>query len=229
MAIILSIETSSKNCSVCLSKDGETLMLKEAQSDQYIHSEKLHVFIEEAVKESKLTFDQIEAVAVTKGPGSYTGLRIGVSAAKGLCFSLQIPLIAVDSLKVLAHQFLIQSNIDSTDLVIPMIDARRMEVYCAVYNSDGDITRPIEAKIIEENSFENILASKIHLLGDGALKTKDILGTEKFEYHNMDYPSAQTLSLLASEKMKNNDFEDVAYFEPYYLKNFVAGKPKKLL
>lgn len=229
MSLILSIETSTRNCSVALSKSGKTLAIKEASSDQYIHSEKLHVFIEELIHSQSIDFTDIDAVAVTKGPGSYTGLRIGVSAAKGLCFSINKPLIAIDSLTVLAQRSKDTVDLNKEDLLIPMIDARRMEVYCAIFNSEASIQSDVEAKIIDENSFSELMANKIYLLGDGASKVKEVLDNERLQWLDIDFPNADALGKLAYSKYLNQEFEDLAYFEPWYFKDFVAGKPKKLL
>jgi tRNA threonylcarbamoyladenosine biosynthesis protein TsaB len=149
LAYILNIETATKNCSVALAKDGKTIISKEIAEEGYSHAERLHVFIEETVKEGGVTFQDLSAVAVSQGPGSYTGLRIGVSAAKGLCFALNIPLIAVDTLQVLASQAKI-----SKGFIVPMLDARRMEVYSAIFNSNFDKIRSVEAEIITEDSFQ---------------------------------------------------------------------------
>ncbi len=229
MALILALETSTKSCSVTLAKGSEVLSVREATSDQYIHSEKLHVFIDEVMKEANCSFKDLQAVAVGKGPGSYTGLRIGVSAAKGLCFAIKIPLIAEDGLRLLVHQFLSEKEIQPDEIIIPMLDARRMEVYCSVHNSTGKRLSEIEAKVIDENSFAELKSKRIHLLGDGAAKCKELLKEPRFKYHSLEFPSSTTLALLAQAKFENKAFEDVAYFEPFYLKDFVAGKPKRLL
>jgi len=216
MAYILNIETATKNCSVSIAKDGETLICKEIAEQGYSHAEKLHLFIEEALKDLNLNFSDLDAIAVSQGPGSYTGLRIGVSAAKGLCYALDIPLVAVDTLEVLASKLSISEGI-----VIPMIDARRMEVYSAIFDSKGQKTRNTEAQIIDENSFQEI-DQKINLIGDGAMKFKDILISDKFIFHSeIIYPSAKEMSKLSFEKHKKSDTVDVAYFEPFYLKDFM--------
>lgn len=229
MALILSIETSTKNCSVALSRDGQTLAVKEESSDQYIHSEKLHVFIEALMQAQQLAFTDLDAIAVGKGPGSYTGLRIGVSAAKGFAYTLGIPLIAMDGLENLASSFIAGVQLEQDALIIPMLDARRMEVYCAAFNAFGQRQTPIEAKIIEESSFEDLEASNIYLLGDGGPKSKAVLTDPRFHLVEQQYPSAKDLGPLAYARFQTKQFEDVAYFEPFYLKDFVAGKPKKLL
>jgi len=216
MAHILNIETATKNCSVSIAKNGETILCKEVAEQGYSHAEKLHVFIDEALKELNLRFSDLEAVAVSQGPGSYTGLRIGVSAAKGLCYALNIPLIAVDTLEVLASQISIKEGI-----IVPMIDARRMEVFSAFFDAKFSKTRETEAEIIDENSYSEI-NQKMYLIGDGAMKFKDTLTSEKFIFNpEIIYPSAKEMSRISFEKHKKNDTVDVAYFEPFYLKDFM--------
>jgi tRNA threonylcarbamoyladenosine biosynthesis protein TsaB len=219
MAYILSIETATKNCSVALSLNGVTVLCKEIAENGYSHAEKLHVFIDEILKEIQLDFSNLKAIAVSQGPGSYTGLRIGVSAAKGLCYSLNIPLIAIDTLQALAMQLKVDSGV-----VVPMIDARRMECYTAVFDNKHLIVRAIESEIITENSYEGI-SEVIHLIGDGASKCKTVLTDEKFVFHDdIVYPSAKEIGALAFEKYQKSDTVDVAYFEPFYLKDFMLTK-----
>ena len=216
MALILNIETATKNCSVALSKDGRTLAIRELSEQNFSHAEKLHVFIEELFAESHLKLQDLSAIAVSQGPGSYTGLRIGVSAAKGLCYALSIPLIAVDTLEILARKI----NI-SNGTILPMIDARRLEVYSAFFDSNYAKIRETKAEIIDENSFQEE-TEILHLIGDGAMKFKEILTGEKFKYYpEMQFPSATEMSLISFQKFQNKQFEDVAYFEPFYLKDFV--------
>ena len=222
MSFILNIESATKNCSVALAKDGKTILCKEIANEGYSHAERLHVFIEEIIKESGITFQDLTAIAVSQGPGSYTGLRIGVSAAKGLCYALGIPLIAVDTLQVLASQAKI-----SNGLIIPMIDARRMEVYSAIFNPNFEKQRAVEAEIITENSFED-LQETLYFVGDCAEKCKPVLTKENFIFlGDIKYPSAKEMSSLSFEKYKIHDFVDVAYFEPYYLKDFMMTVSKK--
>ncbi len=188
----------------------------------YSHAEKLHVFIEECIKESNISFKDLSAIAVSQGPGSYTGLRIGVSAAKGLCFALDLPLIAVDTLQVLASKLSITEGV-----IIPMIDARRMEVYSAIFNSKSEKIREVQAEILTENSFEEI-SETIHFVGDCAEKAKTVLTKSNFIFHEeIIYPSANEMSELSYKKFQENNLEDVAYFEPYYLKDFMATVSKK--
>lgn len=229
MALILSLETSTKSCSVALCRGSEVLAFREESSDQYIHSEKLHVFMEETLKEAHVSYNQLEAIAVGMGPGSYTGLRIGISAAKGLCYALQLPLLSVDGIQVLAHEFALKHKPDAKDIIIPMLDARRMEVYCAIHNNLGERVQDIEARVIDSEAFADVDAHHIHLLGDGAEKCKAVLTDSRFKIHDIQYPSARTLNTIAQQHLIAGNFRDVAYFEPFYLKDFVAGKPKKLL
>lgn len=219
MALLLNIETATKNCSVSLSKNGETISCKEMAEQNFSHAEKLHVFIEEILKENNCNFSDLDAVAVSQGPGSYTGLRIGVSSAKGFCYALNIPLIAIDTLEILARKISVTQGV-----IIPMIDARRMEVYSAIFNIDYSKERKVEAEIIDSNSYQNI-QTQIHLVGDGIAKLKEVLTEDKFIFHDDEiFPSAKEMSALSFEKYKKSDFVDVAYFEPYYLKDFLFQK-----
>jgi len=229
MSLILGIETSTKICSVAVS-DGEKLLAIEEAGGAYSHSEKLTVFIQKVLDRAKLQLKDIDAIAVSKGPGSYTGLRIGVSVAKGLCYALDKPLIAVDTLQAMARNVAALSN-QANALFSPMIDARRMEVYTALYNNKNNSITPITAKIIDENSFsEELTAQKIIFFGDGAEKCVEVLGeNSNATFLDEGLPSAEFVNQIAFDKYQKQDFEDVAYFEPYYLKDFVATTPKKLL
>ena len=219
MPIILNIETATKNCSVAIAKDGKTIVCKELATENFSHAEKLHVFIEQILAESNVRFSELNAIAVSQGPGSYTGLRIGVSSAKGFSYALNIPLIAVDTLQLLAKQI----NIDK-GIILPMIDARRMEVFSAMYDSNYNQIRATQAEIIDESSYKEI-SETIHLVGDGIGKFTNTLTDEKFVFHNeVVYPSANEMSALSFEKFQNADFVDVAYFEPFYLKDFLLIK-----
>jgi len=205
-----------------LAKEGKTILCKEIAEEGYSHAERLHVFIEEIIKEVGITFQDLIAIAVSQGPGSYTGLRIGVSSAKGFCYALDIPLIAVDTLQVLASQATVSSG-----LIIPMLDARRMEVYSAVFTSNYNKIRAVQAEIITENSFEE-LEETLYFVGDCAEKCKTVLTKENFIFlDEIKYPSAKQMSGLSFEKYKINDTVDVAYFEPYYLKDFMLTTSKK--
>lgn len=219
MPIILNIETATKNCSVALAKDGKTIVCKELATENFSHAEKLHVFIEQILVESNVQFSELNAIAVSQGPGSYTGLRIGISSAKGFSYALNIPLIAVDTLQLLAKQITIDRGI-----ILPMIDARRMEVFSAMYDSNYNQIRATQAEIIDESSFQEI-SETIHLVGDGIGKFTNTLTDEKFVFHNeVVYPSANEMSALSFERFQNSDFVDVAYFEPFYLKDFLLVK-----
>lgn len=222
MEYILNIETATKNCSIALAKGGKTIICKEIAEEGYSHAERLHVFIEEIIQEAGITFKDLVAVAVSQGPGSYTGLRIGVSAAKGLCYALGIPLIAIDTLKTLASQVVV-----SNGLIIPMLDARRMEVYSAIFTPNFENKRVTLAEIITENSFED-LQETLYFVGDCAEKCKPVLTKENFVFlDEIKFPSAKEMSLLSFEKFRLNDTVDVAYFEPYYLKDFMITTSKK--
>lgn len=216
MSLILNIETATKNCSVGLSKDGKCIALKELAEQNFSHAEKLHVFIEELLKESDVKFEDLKAIAVSQGPGSYTGLRIGVSAAKGLCYALSIPLIAVDTLEVIARKIKVENGV-----IIPMIDARRMEVFSAFFDINYTKIRDTKAEVIDASSYQEI-SETLHLVGDGAMKFKDVLTDAKFRFYpEMEFPSATEMAIISYQKFQNNQFEDVAYFEPFYLKDFV--------
>ncbi|GGD19322.1 tRNA (adenosine(37)-N6)-threonylcarbamoyltransferase complex dimerization subunit type 1 TsaB [Hyunsoonleella pacifica] len=222
MSIILSLETATTNCSVALSKHGQTIALKEDARNGYSHAEKLHVFINEVLKEANVKRSDIDAVAVSKGPGSYTGLRIGVSAAKGLCFALDKPLISLPTLEVLAQQVSIEEGV-----IIPMLDARRMEVYSAIFDAKYNQTRDTQAQILDESSFSEFLKQgNVYFIGSGVEKTKEIIEYPNAVFIENKLPSANEMGALAYDKHKISDTEDVAYFEPYYLKDFVAIKPK---
>lgn len=219
---LLHLETSTKNCSVSISRNGEMLCLCEEYDDNYGHSEKLHQFISWTLEGAEISLQELDAVCVSKGPGSYTGLRIGVSAAKGLCFGLNIPLISLESLEILA-----QTQIDKNfDLIIPVIDARRMEVYTANFDALGKKISPIEAKILDETSFQEFKEKNLVFVGDGVEKSQEILQLPNANFIKEIHPSAKFMIQLAEEKFIQKQFEDVAYFEPFYLKEFVAG-PKK--
>lgn len=222
MTYILNIETATKNCSVAIAKNGKTLLCKEMSEEGYSHAEKLHVFIEAVLSELELTFKDLSAIAVSQGPGSFTGLRIGVSAAKGLAYALEIPLIAIDTLVILAAQ----ANV-ADGYIVPMIDARRMEVYSAVFNPHLEMVRAVQAEIITAESFSEWDAP-LYFIGDGAEKCRMVLDKESFIFlENSIYPSAKEIGKLSFEKFQKNDTVDVAYFEPYYLKDFLITAPKK--
>jgi len=223
LVYILNIETSTKNCSVSLAKNGKTLAIKELNDGNYSHAEKLHEFIKNVMDEVKIQFSDLKAIAVSKGPGSYTGLRIGVSAAKGICFALNIPLISTNTLEGLALSIAIEKGFK-----IPLLDARRMEVYSAVFTAQNKLVKEVAAEIIEENSFMECLNSKkVYFLGDGAFKCKEIITHKNAVFLEDKFPSAKEMSSLSFEKYKKSDFENIAYFEPFYLKEFMITTLKK--
>lgn len=220
---ILHIETSSKNCSVAISDGEELLCLCEEVSENYKQSESLHTFVEWALEGAEISLKDIEAVSLGKGPGSYTGLRIGAASAKGFCYGLKVPLIAVNSLETMKEPFLGQNY----DVIIPLIDARRMEVYCAVFDGNsGEMLTETEAKILDEQSFKELEGKKNLFVGDGAKKAQEILQISGADFNENVYPSAKYLIKKSVEKFNRQDFEDVAYFEPFYLKDFHGVKKK---
>lgn len=223
MALILNIETATKNCSVSLAENGKVLSLKELNDGNYSHAEKLHPFINTVLSEAKKEFTAIDAIAVSKGPGSYTGLRIGVSAAKGLCFALNKPLISIETLTSLASNINVEEGV-----IVPMLDARRMEVYSAVYTTNLEQLRTIQAQIIDENSFSDYLnQGKVLFLGDGAAKCKEVITHKNALFIENEFPTASKMATLSYTKYQDKLFEDVAYFEPFYLKDFVVTAEKK--
>ena len=224
MALLLAVETTTKNCSVALFKNSDLIQLKERNSDEYLHAEQLTLFIEEVVKKSNINLKEIDAIILSKGPGSYTGLRIGTSTAKGLCYSLDIPLISVSSLRAMAFGM---SQKADYKFYCPMIDARRMEVFASIYDKGNNELREIRADIVDEYIYAQFLKDKVLFFGDGALKCKAIINNPNAHFIVGVFPSAKDMGILGFEKFLNKDFEDVAYFEPYYLKDFISGKKKK--
>ena len=221
MSYILNIETATKNCSVCVAKNGVVVALKEAAELGFSHAERLHVFIEAVCQDAQISFSDLNAAAVSQGPGSYTGLRIGVSAAKGLCYALDIPLIATDTLQCLANKVQIKNG-----LIVPMLDARRMEVYSAVYDSKFELIRDVEAQILDEYSFLDATQT-YYFVGDCNQKAKTVLNQSNHHFlDEFEFPSAQEMAAISHEKFVANKFEDVAYFEPLYLKDFILSTKK---
>jgi tRNA threonylcarbamoyladenosine biosynthesis protein TsaB len=219
---ILNIETATTNCSVSLSKDGKTIALKEDNDKNYSHAERLHIYIDEVLNEAGISSKELDAISVSKGPGSYTGLRIGVSAAKGLCFGLNKPLISVSTLEALTHQVTCDDGV-----IVAMLDARRLEVYSAIFNANYKQIRETQAQILDSNAFAEYLHQvKVYFIGNGVEKTKTLINHPNAIFIENKLPSSNEMSALAYHKYKISDFEDVAYFEPYYLKDFVALKPK---
>lgn len=228
MTHILCIETATEICSVAIAKNGETIALVEDTQGNN-HASQLHILVAKALDQSNLQFSDLQSIAVSKGPGSYTGLRVGVSAAKGYCYALQIPLIAINTLQSLASGFW-QNNPNYSGLVCPMIDARRMEVYCALFNQTLNEVLPTQAKIIDEESFaEQLNQNQITFIGNGAAKCQNTITSLQAKFDISVKCNASYLSKLAQEAFNHNTFEDVAYFEPYYLKDFVGTVAKKLV
>lgn len=221
---ILYLETSSRNCSVAVSDDEKLLCLCEEVSENYKQSESLHTFVEWALEGAGLSLKEIEAVSLGKGPGSYTGLRIGASSAKGFCYGLKVPLIAVNSMESMIEPFIGQNF----DYIISLVDARRMEVYTAVYDGiTGNEVSVTEAKILDEQSFIEFKDKKVIFVGDGARKAKEVLQLPDAVFNDTVYPSAQYLIRKTLQKAGNKEFEDIAYFEPFYLKDFHGVKKKR--
>ncbi len=228
MSLILNIETSTPVCSASLARNGEIVGIQES-FDEKSHAALLSVFIDSLLTENKVKPEDIEAVSVSEGPGSYTGLRIGVSVAKGFCYAKNIPLIAVNTLQAMAIMAGRQIN-DRDVLLCPMIDARRMEVYSALFDSQGTEIRGTMAQIIDESTFTQELAkNKIMFFGNGSDKCKEKITHPNAIFLNGIYPSAKYMAPLSQKAFNSKDFKDVAYFEPFYLKDFVATIPKNKL
>ena len=221
MSYILNIESSTTNCSISLALNGKVIAIKEKNDESYSHSTKLHSFIDEVLKESNVSSRELSAIAVSKGPGSYTGLRIGVAAAKGLCYALDLPLISVSTLLILAKQIKVESG-----LIIPVMDARRDEVYSAIFDSSYNSIREVLAEIITKDSFQELISrNKLFFVGNGQEKCKRLIKNNSnliFSSHET-FPSSDEMAGLSFERFKNSKFEDIAYFEPDYLKNFIPG------
>lgn len=228
MSLILQIETATTSCSVALAKDGLVLNYKQV-NERNLHAEVITRFIEEIITIAGFNYSDLDAIAVSSGPGSYTGLRIGISTAKGLCFALDKPLIAIETPDAMATG-LISMNSGYKErenlLLCPMIDARRMEVYTAVFTTKGEKIKPTSASIIDENSFDDLLKeNEILFFGDGAEKCFNVLNKNPNASFLPDFVNSATcLTQKAAEKFNKKQFEDVAYFEPYYLKDFISGK-----
>lgn len=235
MPVILHIETSTRVCSVGVSVDGKLVALKEDNSQNYSHSSVLTPFIEDTLRQAAVDIKELSAVAISMGPGSYTGLRIGVSTAKGICYALDIPLIAVDTLLAMAHHGagLLQQDdhlkhlLHEHTLFCPMIDARRMEVYYNLFDPQLQPLGQTQARIIDQDTFSDLQDNKtLILMGDGSQKCQQVIGRSNTHFMPWILPSVKGMAALAQKKYDQKDFVDVAYFEPFYLKDFVAGKPK---
>ena len=221
--MLLCIETSGKNCSVALFEGLQLVSIREVHTEQFSHSENLHVFIEQVLKESNLQPKAIKAIVISAGPGSYTGLRIGVATAKGLCYGWDIPLIALPTLRILAEQ--VTYEFTDIEYIIPMIDARRMEVFTSVYSHDFSPILGERAEILTESTFDTYLnKGKTIFLGDGITKFQAICKHENAYFWENKFPSAKQMGRLALEKYQAQAFEDIAYFEPFYLKEFYFNK-----
>ncbi len=226
MAVILLIETSTKSCSVAISSPFGTY--KREENTANIHASSLTIFISEVMEMAKLKLHNIDAVAVSVGPGSYTGLRIGLSTAKGICYALNKPLIAIETLKAMASGFSKRRNIkNSEDLLCPMIDARRMEVYCALFSAEVNEIKQTEAKVLDESSFlDELKRNKVYFFGDGAFKIKDLIKSKNVIVVEDYINSAVDLIDIAQEKYLAKEFSDIVYIEPFYLKEFISGSKK---
>jgi tRNA threonylcarbamoyladenosine biosynthesis protein TsaB len=230
MPKILCIETATEVCSVAISSQGKLLALEE-NHDGNAHASQLHNLVQKVLDSAGITLQDLDAVAVSKGPGSYTGLRVGVSTAKGYCYALGIPLIAINTLEsLLRGQVLGEREQTTTSLYVPMLDARRMEVYCAVFDRHANMIRQTEAKIIDETSFVDLLDdNEIYFLGNGAVKCKNLLTHPNAKFMDNVLCTAKGMVNAAFEAFQTKQFEDTAYFEPFYLKDFVGTTPKKLV
>ena len=226
MPCIINIETSTKVCSLAVTCDGMVAFNREDREGPN-HASLLGGYVSEALEFIKSNNLKLDAVAVSGGPGSYTGLRIGVSMAKGLCFGLDVPLIALDTTEIMACSVLFNPNIDEEALLCPMIDARRMEVYSAIYDRALQPVLPIAANIIDEDSFSDILKErKVVFFGDGADKCKNVIKSENAIFLSGIAPLAKSMLALSERAMRNSDFKDTAYYQPFYLKDFQATTPK---
>ncbi|HXB10741.1 MAG TPA: tRNA (adenosine(37)-N6)-threonylcarbamoyltransferase complex dimerization subunit type 1 TsaB [Bacteroidia bacterium] len=229
MALILNIETATSVCSVAISKNGQVIAFEESHESN-VHAERLLTFIQNTVNKAGLSLNNMDAIAIGSGPGSYTGLRIGTSTAKGLCYALDKPLIAISTLKAMAQSAQNNSILNTQftlQLFCPMIDARRLEVYTALYDTTGKEVLPVNAKILDETSFSEYLKNHaIAFFGDGMPKMKTIFPAPNPNMIFFDdiTASANNMATLSEEAFNKKDFADLAYYEPFYLKDFVAKK-----
>ncbi|MCI7400676.1 MAG: tRNA (adenosine(37)-N6)-threonylcarbamoyltransferase complex dimerization subunit type 1 TsaB [Prevotella sp.] len=229
MSCILHIETSTNVCSVAVSEDGQCIFSKEDFNGPN-HAVVLGSFVDEALSFADSHAIPVDAVAVSSGPGSYTGLRIGVSMAKGICYGHGIKLLSVPTLKLMCVPILLREMIEDAALLCPMLDARRMEVYAAIFDRSLREIRPTQADIVDENTYKVLLDRQpIYFFGNGAEKCKEVIRHPNARFLADIHPLAKWMMPLAERKMMNGEYEDVAYFVPYYLKDFVAKMPKKLL
>ncbi len=229
MSCILHIETSTNVCSVAVSEDGQCIFSKEDFNGPN-HAVVLGSFVDEALSFADSHAIPVDAVAVSSGPGSYTGLRIGVSMAKGICYGHGIKLLSVPTLKLMCVPILLREMIEDAALLCPMLDARRMEVYAAIFDRSLREIRPTQADIVDENTYKVLLDRQpIYFFGNGAEKCKEVIRHPNARFLADIHPLAKWMMPFAEKKMMNGEYEDVAYFVPYYLKDFVAKMPKKLL
>lgn len=227
MAYFLNLETSTDVCSVAVFED-DRLICDSALHEPQAHAAKLAPLIKEVLTSAAISLQQLSAVAITSGPGSYTGLRIGTSTAKGICYSLDIPLITIPTLDLMAYQ--ISNNNPKQSLLCPMIDARRMEVYCKVFDHNFRVIQDVEAKVIGSESFEELLATKKMLFfGNGAGKCMSVISDKNAYFEKDIFPSANVLGIMAYAKFQQHEFEDLLNFKPFYLKEFQAKKASPLL
>lgn len=229
MALILNIESSTTMCSVALGLDGECIALEEV-NEGYSHAEKLAPFVDLVLKSAGRSVQELDAISVSKGPGSYTGLRIGVSLAKGLCFGLEKPLIAIPTLQHLCLNEAVRKELNylKDALLCPMLDARRMEVYTAVYDVGLLAVKEVHALVLEPDSFQDLLEREgLIFFGNGSQKFQEIVESKSAYFVENVWPSAANMVALSEQKFNLGQVEDVAYFEPFYLKDFIATKPKK--
>jgi tRNA threonylcarbamoyladenosine biosynthesis protein TsaB len=229
--MILCLETSTTVCSVALCDSGGVVALKESSEDKS-HASRLTLFIEELLSGAGLRAGDLEAVAVSKGPGSYTGLRIGVSTAKGIAYAASVPLIGVETTLSMFHgineDLKKKYGLDENTLFVPMLDARRMEVYYSVLAADGSMIKEISAEIIDENSFADFPGDiRILIFGDGASKCSQVLKRDNIVFAGEFLISAAYMYKPAFKSLRERNFEDIAYFEPFYLKDFITSRPKK--
>lgn len=224
--LILLLETATTTCSVALAENGNIIAVKEV-NERNIHASHITLFIDEVMSKSEKEYSDLRAIAISKGPGSYTGLRIGVSTAKGLCYALDIPLIGIDTIAAMASGLMESFDIPDSGLLIPMVDARRMEVYTGIYRKDLSVVESVSAKIVDIDSFIEFREQELFLFGDGADKFK-VLFADQPNINFIDFStSASHLNFLTSKKFRDSEFENLAYFEPFYLKDFLFTTSKK--
>lgn len=229
MAFILNIETSAEYCSVTLADKG-TIVDSLTEKEERSHASSLAVIIDEILKKNNCTIQNINAVAISKGPGSYTGLRIGTSTAKGICYGLNTPLIAVDTLKAMswgAKQKWLEKSRDDNILFCPMLDARRMEIYSALFDFQLQSIEPAHPVILNDETLKDFLNHEYVFFGSGTEKFKTLINSNNYQFIDDLVPHSDSLAELSFQAYNNNEFEDTAYFEPFYLKKFVATTPKR--